>query len=228
MQLGLILALLFTYGILEFQFEKKTATLCDFNYDPEQPQVYAEMPTFKIKRKTKPVKVVTQKKKTPVIDIIKKVDNDKELAQKVLKPEDPTEDNLNDAIEGLPNITEPTEDVPQPFILIEQAPIFPGCEGLNKKASKACFTKQISKFVNKKFNTNVAEELGLIGKQKIYVQFVIDKEGKVSDIITNSSYKGLEKEALRVIEQLPQMTPGMQRERPVSVKYTLPIKFLIN
>ena len=227
MQLGLILALLFTYGILELQFEKKPLSIFE-RVDPD-PDVFI-MPNvpdlIKIKRK-KPIQIIKPKVKEPSIDVFKKEKDNIELTTTILKPKEPAEDNLGDAIEKLPNITEPTEDVPQPFILIEQAPIFPGCEGLDKKASKACFTKEISKFVNKKFDPGIAEELGLMGKQKIYVQFIINTEGNVSNIITNASYKGLEKEAKRVINKLPKMTPGMQRKRPVSVKYMLPISFEI-
>jgi protein TonB len=38
----------------------------------------------------------------------------------------------------------------------------------------------------------------------------------------------LEKEALRVIEALPKMTPGKQHLKPVKVKYTLPIIFEVH
>ena len=86
---------------------------------------------------------------------------------------------------------------------------------------------KISRFVNRKFNTNLAEELNLKSNQKIFAQFTIDKNGTVSDILVKAPHKALEKEAIRVVQQLPHMTPGKQQNKPVSVKYTLPISFNI-
>jgi len=37
----------------------------------------------------------------------------------------------------------------------------------------------------------------------------------------------LEKEAIRVVNMIPDMTPGKQRGRPVGVKYTLPITLIV-
>jgi len=118
-------------------------------------------------------------------------------------------------------------DDPKPidFFILEEAPIFPGCEGLKGNASKKCFTKQMSKFVNRTFDTCIAEELNLTGKQRIFALFSIDKNGLVTDIIIKAPHKKLEKEALRIIQKLPEMIPGKQRTKPVAVKYTLPFIF---
>jgi protein TonB len=35
----------------------------------------------------------------------------------------------------------------------------------------------------------------------------------------------LDKEALRVISMMPKWSPGMQRGKPVRVKYTVPVTF---
>ena len=67
----------------------------------------------------------------------------------------------------------------------------------------------------------------MTGKQRIFALFTIDKNGLVTDIIIKAPHKKLEKEALRVIEKLPEMIPGKQRKRAVAVKYTLPIVFQI-
>jgi protein TonB len=69
-------------------------------------------------------------------------------------------------------------------------------------------SEKISKLIRKKFNPDLADGLGLSGKQKIDVQFKIDKTGKVTDIKTRAPHARLEKEAERVINKIPQMTPG--------------------
>lgn len=69
----------------------------------------------------------------------------------------------------------------------------------------------------------LAEEAGIEGT--VYVQFVVDQHGKVEDAkVIRGIGGGCDKEALRVVEQA-KFTPGMQRGRPVKVRYSLPIVF---
>lgn len=116
-----------------------------------------------------------------------------------------------------------------PFILIEDAPVYKGCEGLSKEENKKCFIKSIQKFVVKRFDVDLAQDLGLQpGKYKIYAEFVIDKKGKVDQItIIRSPHPKLKKEVKSIIEKLPEFTPGMQRKVPVNVKFTLPVVFYV-
>ncbi len=63
---------------------------------------------------------------------------------------------------------------------------------------------------------------------KVYLSFVVDKTGKVRDVVILRGIPGggsLEKEALRVIKSLPNFTPGKQNGKAVNVKMTIPIKF---
>ncbi|MBK5212118.1 MAG: energy transducer TonB [Flavobacteriaceae bacterium] len=113
-----------------------------------------------------------------------------------------------------------------PFAVIENVPVYPGCE--NEKgndAKKKCMSAKISEFINKKFDTNLASDLGLEGRQRISVQFKIDKNGKVVDVRARAPHPRLEKEAVNVVQSLPDMTPGKQRGKPVGVLYSLPIVF---
>ena len=86
---------------------------------------------------------------------------------------------------------------------------------------------KITKFVQKKFNTDLAGDLGLTGKQRISVVFKIDKNGNVSGVRSRAPHPRLEKEAARVVGLLPKMKPGRQRGKAVVVSYTLPITFLV-
>lgn len=88
-------------------------------------------------------------------------------------------------------------------------------------------SEKISKLIRKKFNPDLADGLGLSGKQKIDVQFKIDKTGKVTDIKTRAPHARLEKEAERVINKIPQMTPGRQSNKNVGVICSLPIIFKV-
>jgi len=119
------------------------------------------------------------------------------------------------------------EDVP--FAIIEDVPIYPGCEKeKGKKAKKNCLNKAIQKHVAKNFDGNLAADLGLPqGKIKIYVQFKITKTGVIEIVAARAPHKQLEKEAMRVVSSIPKMTPGKQRGRAVNVTYMLPITFEI-
>ncbi|NNG10882.1 MAG: energy transducer TonB [Arenibacter sp.] len=127
-------------------------------------------------------------------------------------------------VEDIAVVEEEEEDVEIPFAVIENVPVFPGCKEGSNEARKACFQKKIQEHIMKQFTyPDVAVELGIEGK--VYVQFIIDKTGYITNIRTRGPDKLLEKEANRIIAALPQMTPGKQRGRPVKVPYTIPITF---
>ena len=60
---------------------------------------------------------------------------------------------------------------------------------------------------------------------RVYVQFIIGKDGSITGIRTRGPDKNLEKEANRIIAKLPTMIPGKQRGRPVRVPFSIPITF---
>lgn len=130
-------------------------------------------------------------------------------------------------IEDIEDVEEETiADVP--FAVIEAVPIYPGCEGeQGNNARRKCMSDNISLFVQERFNNELAGDLGLEGMQKIYVQFKIDHKGDVVNVKARAPHPGLEREALRVVNQLPKMVPGKQRGKPVGVLYALPILFKV-
>ena len=62
---------------------------------------------------------------------------------------------------------------------------------------------------------------------RVYVSFIVEKNGIISDVKTVGKPKGfgLEEESLRVDNMMPNWTPGKQNGNPVRVKYILPISF---
>ena len=69
----------------------------------------------------------------------------------------------------------------------------------------------------------IAQEMGIQGR--VYVNFIISKNGNITNIRMRGPDKNLEKEAERIIARLPRMTPGKQRGRPVRVPFSIPITF---
>ena len=113
-----------------------------------------------------------------------------------------------------------------PFQVIEDVPVFPGCEGVAKNKRLECFMEQMAKHIKK--NQQYPEKAMEDNVQgRVSVLFVIDKEGNITNVQARGPKGGelLEKEALRVISKLPKFKPGMQRGKPVKVKYSQPITF---
>ena len=61
---------------------------------------------------------------------------------------------------------------------------------------------------------------------RVILQFVIDKQGKVTDVqVMRGVTPELDQAAIDVMRSLPDWKPGMQDGKPVNVKYTMPIVF---
>lgn len=112
------------------------------------------------------------------------------------------------------------------LIGVERVPVFPGCEMLtDNNQRRECMSAEIGKLINRRFNTEIAGELGLNGNQRIYVSFVIDKRGELGQLQVRAPHPRLEREAERVVKMIPKMMPGLQNNREVDVRFTLPIVF---
>ena len=115
-----------------------------------------------------------------------------------------------------------------PFAVVDQIPIFPGCEDMSGEgAMKDCVSQKIQEHVQKNFNTNLGKELGFYGVNRVIVQFKIDKSGEITAVRARAPHPELETEAIRVINTLPKMIPGKQRGKAVGVMYSLPIVFQV-
>ena len=119
------------------------------------------------------------------------------------------------------------DNVEVSFSTVQNVPIFPGCEKGNNAQRRKCMSQKITKFVQRKFNTDLAGDLGLSGRQRISVIFKIDQNGDVVGVRARAPHPRLVKEATRVVNLLPKMKPGKQRGKAVIVPYSLPIIFQV-
>ena len=160
----------------------------------------------------------------PAPEVIEIVEDEEEIEETVIESTE-TDQEEEIEIEEI-EIEEVEEDVEVPFAVIENVPVFPGCKGSNSKKKK-CMSEKIAKFVQRRFNTDLAGDLGLSGRQRINVIFKIDKRGNVTSVRARAPHPRLEKEAVRVIKLLPKFEPGKQRGKAVIVPYSLPIIFQV-
>ncbi len=162
--------------------------------------------------------------------VIQVVEDNLEIEETIIES---TETDQNQEIVEVVEIdeieeVEEEEIVYVPFAVIEDVPIYPGCEGETNNADrKKCMEAKVMEYVQKNFNTELANELGLEGRQRINVQFKIDRTGKVVNVRARAPHPQLEKEAVQLVSRMPQMIPGKQRGKPVGVIYALPILFQV-
>lgn len=116
-----------------------------------------------------------------------------------------------------------------PFAVVEEVPVYPGCEDLkNNYEQKKCLSEKITAFVKENYNTGMAKEIGLNGVNRVIAQFKISVNGEIVDIRSRAPHPTLEEEVKRVLNLLPKMEPGKQRGKAVNVLYSLPIVFTVS
>ncbi|MCE2614157.1 energy transducer TonB [Flavobacteriaceae bacterium D16] len=211
--LGLALVLFLTYLILEWKTYDNEKDW-DIGLSQVEELDLDLIPVIKLE-KPKPKIVRTP----PIIEII---ENDKDEIETVIEATDIDQNTTITPIDSIQVLDTDVDEEEIPFILIEDVPVFPGCEGAGDK--RACFQEMIMKHVRKNFRyPELAVEMGLQGR--VSIAFIIDKDGSIGNIRMRGPHKILEKEAGRIISKLPQMTPGKQRGRAVKVPFMMPIMF---
>lgn len=160
----------------------------------------------------------------PKIEI---ADDDEDIIEDVIKPSD---SDQNTEVADIESIDVAEDDIPDeiPFVLIENAPVFPGCENEKTEEDKRdCFQEHMLKHIRKNFRyPEVAQEMGLEGR--VSVMFTVQKDGSIGNIRLRGPHESLEAEASRIISELPKLTPGKQRGTAVKVPYSIPITFRLN
>ena len=150
----------------------------------------------------------------PVVELPKivEVENDEEIEE--LDIEVDVEIDETDIFED-PVFDEPLP-VEEPDVIFDIVETQPEPIG-----GMAAFYKHVGKQMK---YPNQARRMGIEGK--VFVQFVIDKQGNLTEVKAIKGIgAGCDEEAVRVIQNSPSWSPGKQRGRPVKVRMILPITF---
>ncbi|MDA8591383.1 energy transducer TonB [Flavobacteriaceae bacterium] len=216
---GLALMLFLTYSTLNYKtYDKSDIDIGKLNLDEELDE---EIPIIE--------QVIPPPPPPPppaAPEVIEVVEDEEEIEETVIESTETDQEEEIIEVEEI-EVEEVVEDVEVPFSVIENVPEYPGCERGSNADKRKCMSEKIAKFVQRKFNTDLAGDLGLSGRQRISVIFKIDKNGNVTGVRSRAPHPRLEKEAARVINMLPKMKPGRQRGKPVIVPYSLPITFQV-
>ena len=149
-------------------------------------------------------------------EIIEIIDDDADIIEDMpASPDDNSNDWVDltqiDIIEVEP---EPVDDVP--YTVVEDQPEFPG--------GAAALYEYLSK--NIKYPA-ICRENNIQGRA--VVVFIVNRDGSIVEPeVVKSVNPMLDKEALRVISNMPKWKPGLQFGKPVRVKFTVPVNFRLN
>ena len=111
-----------------------------------------------------------------------------------------------------------------PITIVEEVPLFEECKTLPKINHRDCFQEMMSKFIQKNFYyPEEAQENKIQGK--VFIRFVIEKDGSIEIVTVRGPHKILEDAARNMFKKLPKLIPGTQRGKPVRVSYSVPIMF---
>ena len=222
-QVGLILVLASSYAGLEWEFEERDNTF-DFEvgiFDEDQ----EDIPISHFNTPPPP----PPPPPPPLPEIVQVVEDDLDVEEDIIESTESNQDakiGIIIPVSAIVDAREEEEIADVPFHVVEQIPLYPGCEKIkNKDEQIKCMTEKIHSLFGKEFNTGLGEQMGLTGINRIFVVFKIDSKGDVVEIRSRGPNKKLEEEAERVARLLPKMTPGTQRGRPVAVSYSLPVVF---
>ena len=211
--IGLMFVLLLTFVALEWKtYESGYVYVTAMNV---QDELIEDVPiTMQIKTPPPPKQVQAP----PVIEV---VEDEEEVIEDIIESSETSQEDEILKIEDI-LVDDVEEDPLVSFIVIEDVPVFPGCE--DAKDKRVCFQRMMNKHIAKNFRyPETAKEMGIQGK--VNITFVIQKDGSIGDIKLRGPDKSLETEALRIIDKLPKMQPGKQRGNPVKVPFSLPINF---
>lgn len=220
LQLGLILVLFITWQAIEWKtYDRDDIDTGQLDMDELDDE---EIPITEMQNTPPP-----PPPPPPAPEIIEVVEDEEEVEEDEIES---TETDMEEIVEVEEVEEAPSEEEVEdvPFAVIENVPVFPGCEDFDtNEEKKQCMSQKIQQHVNRNFNKDLGSELGLSGVNRVIVQFKIDEKGDIVDIQSRAPHPRLEREAARVIQQLPKMTPGKQRGKEVGVMYSLPIVFQV-
>ena len=125
------------------------------------------------------------------------------------------------------SVTKGTES----FSIIEDVPIYKGCEEMMTYAEKKeCANQKIGDFFKDNYNTILVKGSKVSpGKIRVLVTFSVDEHANIVDGAAEGPNEDLENEALRVLKLLPKFSsPGYFKGKPVKVPYSIPIVVFVS
>ncbi len=197
-----------TLGLVLLAFEWGTT--------PEETKGFQKEDSGDIAQESVPVTRQKEKKQPPpppkTTEVINIVDDEVEIEDQLRLEETEADEDTEVSIDAFAE--EEEEEEAEVFVKVENMPEFKG-GGIN------AFRKWVQKHLE---YPTIAAENGIEGT--VYVRFVVDKDGSISNIqVLRSVDPSLDEEAVATVKSAPKWEPGSQRGKPVRVQFNLPIVF---
>ena len=207
LEIGFVLTLLIVWGAFEFSTKAEKAE--EFGPLAITEDVVEEIPITRQEQ----IELPPPPPQQTVADIIEVVDDKIEINEDLTidEADENTAVEIQEIVEVAP--VEEEEEEAAPFVIVEDMPEFKGGE--------KALLKYIAEHV---VYPEIAKENDIQGT--VYVKFVINEKGKVTNVgLLRGVDPLLDKEAIKVIESLPDWKPGKQSGKNVKVSMQVPIKF---
>lgn len=122
--------------------------------------------------------------------VIEVVEDEEEVEETIIESTETDQEEIIEVEEI--EVEDDDDDIEVPFAIIEDIPVFPGCEKVSKKKQRDCFQEKINKYIRNNFRyPEIAQEMGI--QARVYVSFIIGKDGKVIMVKPRGPDKNLEK-----------------------------------
>ena len=208
LEIGFVLTLLIVWGAFEFSTKAEKAE--DLGTVAFTEDVVEEIPITRQEQ----IELPPPPPQQTVADIIEVVDDKIEINEDLTidEADENTAVEIQEIVEVAP--VEEEEEEAAPFVIVEDMPEFKGGEKALLIIANRCSD----------FKREIAKENDIQGT--VYVKFVINEKGKVTNVgLLRGVDPLLDKEAIKVIENLPDWKPGKQSGKNVKVSMQVPIKF---
>ena len=210
-EIGFIVALSMVFFAFETKYYQEEAK--EISFPVETSDIEEVLPVFVPQRASQPLPKISVKP----LDFIEIVENEMDFENEmdVVDDNENTKGSLTGKATDWQSEYGNTEETGEgdgdiPFITVEKMPRFNG--DLNTWLRK-----------NLRYPARCAE-MGIGGK--VFIEFVVEKDGSISSInVVRSADPDLSQEAIRVVKAMPKWIPGMQRDKAVRVRFTIPITF---
>ncbi len=230
-----VAALIFLATVLVGQFQKKTndeldvldTQMAEIKKDAPPPPVIPPPPPPKAppppeinQVKFTPPKIVKDEEVKPE-EKIEEIKEDQVISTKTVESDNkdavvaaPVEEKGTGVVEAPPKKEEDEDKI---FTKVENEAEFPGGDAAWRR------------YLEKNLDPNAPVENGAPeGTYKVTVQFIVSKDGSISDVkaLTSHGY-GMEAEAIKIIKKGPKWTPALQNGRNVNAYRSQPITFVV-
>ena len=230
-QLGLIVTMVVTLFILEFNFKsiKKVS-------DSKNPVLYTEMP-FQYNPRVLESKPIAESKPIQKVvkltDVFKAVDNNE-----TVKPVADVVPVIDDAVVNNNTVNDPKDVVVNNDVStvakadfnefsVGQLPMFDACVGVRREEHKECFDNELQKFISKNVSYP-SNDIENRNEGTALIEFIIDENGYVTNVKALDNKRAtvtMQKAAEKAIKKMPKIIPARQGNENVRIKYLIPVSF---